>query len=88
MSDLPFFRSILHTTDFTAGNDLAFVHALKIATAARGGARFTIIHADAADASSRLGPKGALACRQPWNGGECLSRAASARTCSTPSVSR
>ena len=58
MSDLPFVLSILHPTDFTAGNDLAFVHALKIATAARGGARFTIIHADVADASSRLGPKG------------------------------
>lgn len=57
MSDLPFFRSILHPTDFTAGNDLAFVHALRIATAARGGARFTIIHADADEASPDHGAR-------------------------------
>ena len=45
MSALPFFRAVLHPTDFGVGSDVAFVHALKIATSATGGGRFTTIHA-------------------------------------------
>jgi len=46
MSDLPSFRAVLHPTDLTAGSDVAFIHALRIATSAGGGGHFTIIHAD------------------------------------------
>lgn len=46
MSALPFFRAVLHPTDFKVGSNSAFIHALKIATSAVGGGRFTTIHAD------------------------------------------
>lgn len=46
MSALPFFRAVLHPTDFRVGSNVAFIHALKIATSAIGGGRFTTIHAD------------------------------------------
>ena len=49
MSDPTMLRSVLHPTDFTAGSDAAFAHALKIATVAPGGGRFTVIHVDPSD---------------------------------------
>lgn len=57
MSDLPSFRAVLHPTDFTAGSDVAFIHALKIATSASGGGHFTIIHADPAGESDPHRPE-------------------------------
>jgi nucleotide-binding universal stress UspA family protein len=57
MTDRPWFRTVLHPTDFTAGSDVAFVHALKIATSAGGGGRFTIIHADPAGESHPRPPE-------------------------------
>lgn len=47
-------RAILHPTDFTVGSEVAFVHALKIATS--GGGRFTIIHAEPAGGASAGSP--------------------------------
>lgn len=40
------FRSILHPSDFTAASELAFAHALKLATCAR--AKFTMVHTETA----------------------------------------
>lgn len=40
------FRSILHPTDFSPASELAFAHALRLATGAR--AKFTIVHTDTA----------------------------------------
>ena len=57
MSALPSFRSVLHPTDFTAGSDLASIHALKIATSASDGGRFTMIHADPVGEPGRHRPE-------------------------------
>ena len=57
MNGLPSFRSVLHPTDFSAGSDIAFIHALKIATSAPCGGHFTIIHASPAGDSGPQRPE-------------------------------